>query len=847
MVKMSFSKRSLKVIGMVVGVILIVVIALVVYGGDTVRTITLDDGASISIPRGAVSSDASVNATILAPENGPEVPNGFTIETLYEFNIGEPLSEPVTIQLPLASVTDDSVLWVAKYDEAEGVWHGVGFTVEDDYAVIQADALSIFGTIKGAWDDFANWATETDGSVYQWARNEILPLLTLDHWISQFEEIAGLDKVIYEPLFTTDSLIEYNDSSSKGLIAASARVLDDTIEMRIQNRTTMYLQLYFEGPSVEPVRGGYLTLEDVLAQLDPTYGLTILIQDSFLPKQDSSLRKSVILLPESTADFHAGMGSGDTLQIRSQLSAAAALLNALDPFFALVPIVDLELVSALKDVTGAQSEFYQELSDFENEWFERIDAGLNLRKEIERAGWQLGTKGLKTIANGVLLGAPVVTELADKLLGRIQDILDKGSDAIAGGTIVISYREGTPTGQYNLTISSSDGGSVTVPGEGTYSYNADTVVSLEANPSNGYLFANWAGDVGTVEDVNDGSTTITMNGDYSIIANFEKTETVEPGRISSVSGKLSPDWQRIAFEQSGALWVSNLDGTHMTQAAPSVMEYAWSSTGTRIVYYRTPKKDAISYWATVGIVNRDGSNNIILYKGVTYYPHYLPVPKLFISPDEEWVFCKMDDDIYYIVPSDGSTPPVQLHAPSSYVTWEYIEEERLLSWTPTSNGIVAKIYIANEYPEPSGFAIAELGLDGGIKTTWFSLPSGETAEEVISPDLRKLAFEQLETGLSLINIDGTNLIETGITRVSDIFWSRDSEMLACLSSDNVWAAGQGEYVTMKSVWVMTADGTGRRKIIEGENIAGIHGWNPSGSMIAYTVSDEEGIFAVSIS
>jgi uncharacterized repeat protein (TIGR02543 family) len=73
---------------------------------------------------------------------------------------------------------------------------------------------------------------------------------------------------------------------------------------------------------------------------------------------------------------------------------------------------------------------------------------------------------------------------------------------------------------YDLTISSTAGGSVTTPGEGTFIYDTGTVVSLVANPLSGYYFVNWTGDVSTVANINTASTTITMNGDYSITATF---------------------------------------------------------------------------------------------------------------------------------------------------------------------------------------------------------------------------------------------------------------------------------------------------------------------------------------
>jgi TRAP-type C4-dicarboxylate transport system substrate-binding protein len=74
---------------------------------------------------------------------------------------------------------------------------------------------------------------------------------------------------------------------------------------------------------------------------------------------------------------------------------------------------------------------------------------------------------------------------------------------------------------YTLTMSSTAGGSVT-PATGTHSYPQGTVVDLAANAAAGYRFVSWTG--APVADANDPTTTITMNGDHSIVANFEKVE-----------------------------------------------------------------------------------------------------------------------------------------------------------------------------------------------------------------------------------------------------------------------------------------------------------------------------------
>ena len=79
--------------------------------------------------------------------------------------------------------------------------------------------------------------------------------------------------------------------------------------------------------------------------------------------------------------------------------------------------------------------------------------------------------------------------------------------------------------QYELTISSTSRGLVNTPGEGTFTYDPTTVVNLVAEPEEGYRFVNWTGSVDTIADVNASTTNISMDGDYSITANFEEIPT----------------------------------------------------------------------------------------------------------------------------------------------------------------------------------------------------------------------------------------------------------------------------------------------------------------------------------
>ena len=73
---------------------------------------------------------------------------------------------------------------------------------------------------------------------------------------------------------------------------------------------------------------------------------------------------------------------------------------------------------------------------------------------------------------------------------------------------------------YTLTITSSAGGSVTIPGEGDFVYDEGTAVTLVVDAREGFMFMDWTGDVETIADTHNYETTITMNGTYSINANF---------------------------------------------------------------------------------------------------------------------------------------------------------------------------------------------------------------------------------------------------------------------------------------------------------------------------------------
>ena len=103
--------------------------------------------------------------------------------------------------------------------------------------------------------------------------------------------------------------------------------------------------------------------------------------------------------------------------------------------------------------------------------------------------------------------------------GRSSNYLARFGIFLTMAALIVGMVGCVPT-QYDLTISSAEGGEVTTPGEGTFSYEKGTVVNLTAEADEGYQFFNWTGNVSAIDDVNAATTTITINDDYTITANF---------------------------------------------------------------------------------------------------------------------------------------------------------------------------------------------------------------------------------------------------------------------------------------------------------------------------------------
>ncbi|MFP3898263.1 MAG: InlB B-repeat-containing protein [Dehalococcoidia bacterium] len=145
-------------------------------------------------------------------------------------------------------------------------------------------------------------------------------------------------------------------------------------------------------------------------------------------------------------------------------------------------------------------------------------------------------EGVFTYDDGQVVALVAEAEEGHRFVNWTGDVDNIASVESASTTIAVNgdssiranFQQVSP-GQFSLTTSSTTGGSVTAPGEGAFTYDDGAVVSLTATAASGYYFVNWTGDVGTIDDVNASSTTIAMNSNCSVRANFSADSSSPPG------------------------------------------------------------------------------------------------------------------------------------------------------------------------------------------------------------------------------------------------------------------------------------------------------------------------------
>ncbi len=159
------------------------------------------------------------------------------------------------------------------------------------------------------------------------------------------------------------------------------------------------------------------------------------------------------------------------------------------------------------------------------------------------------------------------------------------------------FLSGKQLEQYNLTISSTEGGEVTSPGEGIFTYYEGSVVNLVVEAEEGYQFSSWTGNVDTIADVYAASTTITVNEDYAVTANFAPRVSQPLTPLSPAAGSRGVPVTNIDFSWTDVTGADAYDwvlSENPDLSSPLDSETGLTSTATS--YMGTLDYDTTYYW-----------------------------------------------------------------------------------------------------------------------------------------------------------------------------------------------------------------------------------------------------------
>jgi Fe-S cluster assembly iron-binding protein IscA len=183
------------------------------------------------------------------------------------------------------------------------------------------------------------------------------------------------------------------------------------------------------------------------------------------------------------------------------------------------------------------------------------------------------------------------------------DVADPGSASTtvtmdADKTITANFTQvGGVT--YTLTITTNGNGSTT--GAGTYAEG--TVVNIMATPDAGWQFDSWTGDVA---DPGSASTTVTMDADKTVTANFVQEGDTTPPDISGISES------NVTSTSADIAWTTDESGDSQVayRASPGWLTSLDETLVTVHLVQLTGLQPGTTYYYKV--MSRDGAGNLTI-------------------------------------------------------------------------------------------------------------------------------------------------------------------------------------------------------------------------------------------
>ncbi|TFH17976.1 MAG: DUF2341 domain-containing protein [Lentisphaerales bacterium] len=161
--------------------------------------------------------------------------------------------------------------------------------------------------------------------------------------------------------------------------------------------------------------------------------------------------------------------------------------------------------------------------------------------------------------------------------GKVADTNAESTTVTTDGdyTLVANFASDT----YTLTISSTAGGSAATPGEGVFTNDYGATPAIVATSNANYHFLYWSGtaaDAGKVADTNAESTTVTTDGDYTLVANFAS----DTYTLSVVSLYGAPTPSGVSTSAWNTPFVASVAGSPLLDGTTQHVCVGWTGTGS---------------------------------------------------------------------------------------------------------------------------------------------------------------------------------------------------------------------------------------------------------------------------
>ncbi|MDZ7332075.1 MAG: FG-GAP-like repeat-containing protein [candidate division KSB1 bacterium] len=186
--------------------------------------------------------------------------------------------------------------------------------------------------------------------------------------------------------------------------------------------------------------------------------------------------------------------------------------------------------------------------DTSDQPFSIVQSAYNLTMAVDPAGSGTTepTEGVHSYPQGTVVTVIAKPGTAWEFSHWTGDVADPNNDT----TTVTMNGDKTVTAHFSqktcvLTmVANPEQGGTTNPSPGNHIYVKGAVVTIIAIPANGYTFANWTGDVA---DPNNDTTTVTMNNDKTVTANFNALPVPITDLRASVQGThLLLEWSAVS-------------------------------------------------------------------------------------------------------------------------------------------------------------------------------------------------------------------------------------------------------------------------------------------------------------